>query len=304
MTAELRQVGKNAEPRKALGFGMLTLGVASISFAAIFIKLCQAPALSIAAYRMAIAAVFFLLLTVFQRRPVVRGLSNRQRRLVFLGGCFLALHFSLWISSLERTSVASSVVLVTTNPIFVAVGSVLFLRERVNGFLVAAILLTVGGAVVIGVHDFQVESTQLFGDILALLAAVGGSGYWLTGRTLRRHIDAIQYAVLVYGIAAILLIVIALLSGAPFTGFRRLDYLYFFLLALVPQIIGHTSINWALRFLSASFVAIAILGEPIGSTILAYFILGESVTLIKILGGAVIILGIFIGLKGESKLQI
>jgi drug/metabolite transporter (DMT)-like permease len=221
-----------------------------------------------------------------------------------LAGLFLAVHFSLWISSLERTSVASSVVLVTTNPIFVAIGSTIFLRERVNGLLILAILLTIGGAVVIGAHDFHVQRSQLFGDVLALLAAVGGSGYWLMGRSLRRHMDAIQYASLVYSVAAVFLIALALLFGSPFAGFRQVDYLYFFLLALVPQIIGHTSINWSLRFLSASFVAIAILGEPIGSTILAYLILGEGVTFTKILGGAIIILGIFIGLRGEAKLQI
>ena len=304
MEAKISQSEENSEPRPLLGVSVLTLGVTAISFAAIFIKLCQAPALSIAAYRMAIAALFFLLFTLVKRRPILKDLTSRQLRLVFLAGFFLALHFSLWISSLERTSVASSVVLVTTNPIFVAIGSVLFLRERVNGLIILAILLTIGGAVVIGAHDFHVKSSQLFGDVLALLAAIGGSGYWLMGRALRRHLNAIQYASLVYSVAAILLIILVFISGSPVVGFRPLDYLYFFLLALVPQMIGHTSINWALRFLSASFVAIAILGEPIGSTILAYFILGEGVTLVKILGGGVIILGILIGLKGESKLQI
>lgn len=289
---------------KLLGIGVLSTGVTAISFAAIFIKLCHAPALSIAAYRMLIAAVFFLIISLFRRQPLFDGLSPYQFRLVIISGFFLALHFSLWISSLKYTSVASSVVLVTTNPLFVALGSVLFLKEPVNKWLLLAIFLTIFGSVIIGMHDFNVKSSQLFGDVLALLAAVGGSGYLLSGRILRRSMNAFRYATLVYSISAVFLILIALATSSPFVGFRRIDYVYLLLLAIVPQMIGHTSINWSLRFLSASLVAIAILGEPIGSTILAYFILGESVTLMKIFGAFFIILGIVIGIKGESKLQI
>ncbi|HDZ12225.1 MAG TPA: DMT family transporter, partial [Bacteroidetes bacterium] len=201
------------------------------------------------------------------------------------------------------TSVASSVVLVTTNPLFVAIGSILFLKEHVNYIIVLAIFFTISGAVIIGVQDFHIGSSQLFGDVLALLAAIGGSGYLLTGRILRRSLDAFRYATLVYTISAVFLIFLILGTHSPVTGFRQIDYLYLLLLALVPQMIGHTSINWSLRFLSASFVAVAILGEPIGATLLAYFILHENVTWIKVLGAAFIILGILIGVKGESKLQ-
>jgi len=289
---------------KLLGVGVLTTGVTAISFAAIFIKLCQVPALSIAAYRMLIAAVFFLIISLFRRQSLLKELSPYQIRLIIVSGFFLAIHFSLWISSLEYTSVASSVVLVTTNPLFVAFGSILFLKERVTRWLLLAIFLTIFGSIVIGVNDFHVKSSQLFGDALALLAAIGGSGYLLTGRVLRRSMDAFQYATLVYSISAIFLVVLALATSSPFVGFRRIDYVYLVLLAVVPQMIGHTSINWSLRFLSASFVALAILGEPVGSTVLAYLILNESVTSVKILGALFIILGIFIGIKGESKLQI
>ncbi len=289
---------------KLLGVGVLTTGVTAISFAAIFIKLCHVPALSIAAYRMLIAAVFFLVISLFRQQSLLKELSPYQIRLVTISGLFLALHFSLWISSLEYTSVASSVVLVTTNPLFVALGSILFLKERVNRWLLLAIFLTIFGSIIIGVSDFHIKSSQLFGDVLALLAAIGGSGYLLTGRILRRSMDAFRYATLVYSISAIFLILIAIATSSPFVGFRRIDYVYLLLLAVVPQMIGHTSINWSLRFLSASFVAIAILGEPIGSTILAYFILNESVTLMKVFGALFIILGIVIGIKGETKLQI
>ena len=289
---------------KLLGISVLTTGVTAISFAAIFIKLCHAPALSIAAYRMLIAAVIFLFISVFRNQSLFRGLSLHQIRLIIVAGFFLALHFSLWISSLEYTSVASSVVLVTTNPLFVALGSIFFLKERVHWLLILAIFLTIFGSIIIGVHDFHVQKSQLFGDILALLAAIGGSGYLLSGRILRRSLDAFHYATLVYSVSAVFLIMLALATSSPFVGFRKIDYVYLLLLAIVPQMIGHTSINWSLRFLSASFVAIAILGEPIGSTILAYFILSESITYMKVLGALFIILGIFIGIKGESKLQI
>ncbi|GBD92770.1 EamA-like transporter family protein [bacterium BMS3Abin05] len=299
-------LSKESRPEKIsglLGFGVLTTGVTAISFAAILIKLCKAPALSIAAYRMVIAAVLFLLVFLFRRQTLLKNLTSRQILLIVIAGFFLAVHFSLWISSLEYTSVASSVVLVTTNPLFVAIGSILFLKEHVNYLIVLAIFFTISGAVIIGVQDFHIGSSQLFGDVLALLAAIGGSGYLLTGRILRRSLDAFRYATLVYTISAVFLIFLILGTHSPVTGFRQIDYLYLLLLALVPQMIGHTSINWSLRFLSASFVAVAILGEPIGATLLAYFILHENVTWIKVLGAAFIILGILIGVKGESKLQ-
>ena len=277
----------------------LPIGIIAISTASIFIKLCDAPALIIATYRMMLAS---LMLTPFAcyKKPW-RGWEKNEIGWFFLSGLFLSLHFAFWIASLKYTSVASSVVLVTTHPIFVGIGGWLFLKERIGMNLVLGIALTVLGSGLISYGDMSLSKEALMGDGFATLGAIAASGYLLVGRKMRKDQDLLSYIFPVYSTAGLILILLSLIFQKPFLGYSTSTYLFLFLLALVPQLMGHTTFNWALKYLPASMVAITILGEPLGSTILAYFILGEGLTIWKITGGISIFAGILIALKKRTK---
>lgn len=273
---------------------LLPIGIIAISTAAIFIKLCEAPALVIAAYRLTLASLILLPFAGYKK--TWKGWNRSELRWLILSGTFLALHFAFWIASLKFTSVASSVVLVSTNPLFVGIGAWLFFKESLAFNLILGIILSVLGCGLISFGDVALSREALMGDGLALLGAITASGYLLIGRKMRKGQALLSYIFPVYAAGAIVLIMISLAFQKPFFGFSSSTYLYLFLLALVPQLIGHTTFNWALKYISAPMVAIAILGEPVGSTILAFFILGEGLTPLKIIGGILIFSGILIAL--------
>ncbi len=283
---------------------VLPVGLVAISFASIFIKWCDAPSLIIAAYRLSLATLILLLFSLPQTVRELRRLTRREILPSLLAGFFLSLHFALWITSLEYTSVASSVLFVTTNPIFVALASIFLLKERVSLILFLSISLAVLGGIVIGWGDLGKGAGHLYGDILALLGAVMATGYLLVGRRVRQKVSLWSYITLVYGVAAILLIFFALLSRAPFFVYSPKTYLLFFLLAVIPQLIGHTSLNWALKFFSATLVAVFILGEPIGASVLAYLLLSEAVGPNLIWGGTLVLAGIYLSAREEGKMEL
>jgi drug/metabolite transporter (DMT)-like permease len=278
---------------------LLPIGILAISTASIFIKLCDAPALIIATYRMMLASLMLIPFACY-KKPW-RGWERNEIGWFLLSGLFLSLHFALWIASLKYTSVASSVVLVTTHPIFVGIGSWLFLKERIGMNLVLGIALSVLGSGWISYGDMTLSKEALMGDGFALLGAIAASGYLLVGRKMRKDRDLFSYIFPVYSTAGLILILLSLIFQKSFWGYSPSNYLFLFLLALIPQLIGHTTFNWALKYLPASMVAITILGEPLGSTILAYFILGEGLTTWKVLGGISIFAGILIALKKTFK---
>ena len=281
---------------------LLPIGLTAISFASILIKVCEAPPLIIAAYRLTLATIVLLLFTLPGTLREIRRLSRREILPSILAGLFLCFHFAFWITSLKYTSVASSVIFVTTNPIFVALASAFFLRETLSTTLLFSILVAVVGGMIIGWGDWDKGFQSLYGDFLALLGAIMATGYLLVGRRVRQKMGLTAYITLVYGVAAILLILLALVSGEVFFDYPPRTYLLFFLLALIPQLIGHTTLNWALKFFSATLVAVFILGEPIGATILAYLILREPVSKTLFLGGTLVLLGIYLSAREEKKL--
>jgi len=278
-------------------FLLIPIGIIAVSTASIFIKLCDAPALIIAAYRMIFASLMLIPFAGYQK--TWKGWSRSEMGWLVFSGILLSLHFAFWITSLKYTSVASSVVLVTTHPVFVGIGSWLFLKERLGFNLILGIMFSVLGSGLIGYGDMTLSEEALMGDGLALLGAITASGYFLVGRKMRKNQDLLSYIFPVYSTAGLALIILSLIFQKSFFGYSSSTYLFLFLLALIPQLIGHTTFNWALKYLPASMVAITILGEPIGSTLLAYFILGEGLTTWKALGGISILAGILIALKGR-----
>ncbi len=286
---------------------VLLAGIVSISFAAIFIRFCDdVPSIMIASWRLTAASV--ILLVFFRLRGhTFKKVTRKDVILSCFGGLFLALHFILWITSLKYTSVASSVVLVTTNPIFVGIFSYLFLKEKQHIELIVGIILCLIGSFLIAVGDSGFEQLvivnreALWGDILALAGAIMASGYLLVGSKAREKLDILTYITIVYAVAALILIILSLLLDIPFTGYRHSSYLYMVLLAIVPQLIGHTAFNWALKHLKASMIAITILGEPIGATILAYLFFGESVSRFQMIGVVAIFAAILISSRKAKK---
>jgi drug/metabolite transporter (DMT)-like permease len=279
-------------------FILIPIGILAASTASIFIKLCDAPALIIATYRMVFASLVLIPFALHQKKAKEWG--RKDVGWLFLSGFFLSLHFVFWIASLKYTSVASSVVLVTTHPVFVGIGSHFLLREHLRWNLIAGIVLSVLGSSLIGYGDMATSKEAIMGDGLALLGAIMASGYFLVGRKMRKGGDLLSYIFPVYSTAALVLILFSLLFQQPFFGYSPTAYLFLILLALIPQLIGHTTFNWALKYLPASMVSVTILGEPIGSTLLAFIILDEGLALWKILGGILILAGILIALGRQG----
>jgi len=302
-------------PRIALPLAIL-IAILAVSTASIFIRFAQreAPSLVIAALRLTVASLILAPLALTRHRDELRKLTRADWLLGLLSGLFLAVHFATWISSLEYTSVASSVVLVSTGPLWVALLSPIFLKEPLTRSVLGGMLLALLGGAIIGLSDSCqlenglvcpplsqfVQGTAFLGNFLALAGAWTVAGYLVIGRRLRARMSLIPYIFVVYGIAAIVLLMIMVAAGQSPIGYSPTFYLWIILLALVPQLIGHSTYNWALRYMPAALVSITTLGEPIGSAVLAYFILRETPTLLTILGGVLILLGIYLASRKKS----
>lgn len=276
----------------------IALGLVVVSTASIAIRYAQAyaPSIVIAAWRLAVASLVVVPLLLARERSSLQSLSRRDLGLAAASGAFLALHFATWITSLEYTTVASAVVLVSTMPLFVAVLSPITIREPITRSVVMGLALALAGGIAIALGDspsMSVDAARgspLAGDLLAVAGAIAGAGYLLIGRRLRTHLSLLTYISLSYTTAAVILVAWMLLAGEQPFGYPLEANGLFVFLALGPQLLGHSSFNWALRYLPASVVGVTLLGEPVGSSVLAYFLLDERPSAFK-LGAMVLILG-------------
>ena len=286
-------------------FLVLGIGVAIVSTASILIRLAQADGASsaiIAAGRLTIAALLMAPYALSRAGPELLRIKRKELFLCAASGLLLGAHFWTWIASLEHTSVASSTALVTTNPIWVAVLSAWLLREKPGRVQIAGITLTIIGTLLIFLADNThsgATTAPLLGNSLALLGALAASGYLLIGRGIRSDLSLLAYVWLTYSFAAVALMIAALASGESFGSVSSTGWLLIAALALGPQLMGHTSFNWALRRLSATFVAISILGEPIGSALLAWWLLDEHFVALQLAGFVVLLMGIFVAARAE-----
>ncbi len=279
----------------------LIIGVFAVSTGAIFARLADAPALVIAAYRLGLATLVLAPIAWWKAHDELLNLSARELKLGLISGLFLAMHFATWISSLNYTSVANSVILVNTNPLWVGLLTPLIAKERIQKLAVLSIIISVIGGLIIGLGDFATGTQALWGDGLALIGSICAAIYLLLGRNLRRKLSLLPYIFVCYGSAAVILWVIVLILNLPITGFSMDTVAAFWAMALISQLIGHTSYNWALKWFSASLIAVSLLGEPIGSTILAYFLFEEGLTWSKVIGGIIILSAIYIAASVENK---
>ncbi|NOT03742.1 MAG: EamA family transporter [Anaerolineales bacterium] len=300
----------DSRARYLLPFAIL-VAILAVSTASIFIRFAQndgAPSLVIAALRLTFATLILAPIALTKHLEEIKRFTLNEILLGAFSGIFLAVHFATWISSLEYTSVASSVVFVSTGPLWVALLSPLLLKEHLARTAIFGLGLSLAGGTIIGLSDACVwdaglscpalqdvmQGRAMWGNFLALLGALTVTGYLIIGRKLRSRVSLVPYIFMVYGMAAIALIVIMLISGNSPFGYAPKTYGWIFLLAALPQLIGHSTYNWALKYLPAALVAVMTLGEPIGSAILAFFILNETPTLATLFGGALILAGIYL----------
>lgn len=280
----------------------LAMGAAvfAMSWSGPLVRFTTAPALAVAAWRLTLSVLFIGALIAVRRGGRLDPLTRRDLLLLTVAGLLLALHFWSWIASLGYTSVASSVVLVSMQPFFVALLSAGLLGERPTRSQWWAIGLAVTGAIVIGWGDFARGGEALFGDALALAGAGFVSGYYIIGRGVRGRLGLETYIFVVYGVAALaLMLAVTVLPAVPITGYATRDWLVFVALAAGPMMIGHTGINYALRYVPAYVANLVILGEPVGATLIAWLLpaIGEQPGPQVLLGGILILAGIAIGTR-------
>ncbi len=297
---------------------ILVFGVLAVSTSSIFIRLAQnqAPSLVIAAYRLTLASLVLAPIALTRHKTELSSLTFTEIILALISGCFLGFHFASFISSLEYTTVASGVVLATSTPLWVAMLAPILLKEPLTRQLLAGMVLALIGSTVVGFSNICswsvnrlicpsiegfLSNQTLYGNFLALAAAWMAVGYLLIGRRLRSKVSLVTYVFLVYGMAALVLNLIMFLAGQTPLGFPPKTYLWFVLLALIPQLLGHSTYNWALGHLSATYVSIAVIGEPIGSTMLAYLFLNETPSALEIFGAILILAGIYLASRYERK---
>ena len=279
-------------------YAVLTIGVICISTAAVIIRLIEAPATAIAFYRLAIASIFILPLSSFLRNANRLNQIRLQDTLMCLAASVaISIHFVAWIASLEHTSVASSVILVTTSPLIVALLSRLFFQEHLGKNVYAGIALGLIGAVVLTGGDSRLEGRELWGDLLAFIGALSFALYLILGKRVRTRLNNLDYTSFVFLSASVMLFAISLMANQPLWSFDSKSVIFIVTLAIIPQLIGHSSITWALGSVRATLVSVAIMAEPVGATLLAWLILKESPSLANLIGGFIILSGIFVAYR-------
>jgi len=287
---------------------VLVAGILAVSAASIFVRFAQheADSLVIAAGRLVLASLVLAPIALARHREALRALTPGDLLLALGSGALLAIHFASWIASLALTTVLLSVVLVTTTPLWVALLSPFLLRERLSRAAALGLLLAVAGAAVMAAgggkagpaHGAAAGAWR--GGALAVLGALAMAGYLIVGRRLRARMALVPYVFVVYGAAAVVLAIAVAVTGRRVTGLAPATWGWIALLALVPQLVGHTTFNWALRHLPATPVAVVLFGEPVGAALLAWLVLGEVPTAARVAGALVVLAGVFLAARATT----
>lgn len=274
----------------------LAIAVVAVSTSAILVRFSAAPSIVKAFYRVLFTTLLLAPFAVARHRDAFARLTARDWLVAGAGGVALAIHFASWFESLEFTSVAASVTIVQSQVLFVAIGASWLLAEHVTRRTIAGMALALVGIATLSIGDSITGAVAgpapLYGNALALVGAVCAAGYVLAGRSLRQRIPLIPYVIVVYSVCAVVLFALVLADGAALTDYPAGEWLLFVGMAIGPGIFGHTVLNWALAHLESSVVSVSLLGEPIGSALLALLLLGEVPSIVTVVGGAVILLGI------------
>ncbi|CEG23339.1 EamA-like transporter family protein [Planococcus massiliensis] len=281
----------------------IIIGVFSVALSAIFVKMTSADSGVTAFYRMLFSVLLMSPVFFMKYTQEIKKLSKKDWAFTSIAGIFLAFHFILWFESLNYTSVASSTVLVTLQPLFAFAGTYFFFKEKLSVKTLVSGAIAVLGSVLIGYGDFKISGSALYGDILALIACALITGYLLFGQDVRQRLSLITYTFVVYSFSTITLFFYIIAKGESFGPYPASEWMWFLLLAIIPNLLGHTLFNWSLKWVSTNVISIAILFEPVGAAILAYFILGELLSSSQIIGGTVVLCGIILFVADYGKIK-
>lgn len=295
------------DPGPRAAFLGASIGLLAVSHAVVFIRLADAHPLLIAAARMGVAAL--VLLPLAFALPAIRAewraADRRVWGLTLIAGVMLAGHFATWIASLDYTTIANSTALVTLNPIWIALFGVFLGAARPGPAAWGAIALAVSGAVAIALGSAgaggEVARGRLAGDGLALIGGVFAAAYLMIGQAVRRHLSVLAYTAICYAMAACVLVALVPAAGVGVAGIGAASWAAMLALGLVSQIVGHTAYNWTLSVLSPGFVALCLLGEPVLGALFAILYFGEYPPPLTWAGGALILAGVALGLRVETR---
>ncbi|MEI0551153.1 DMT family transporter [Brachyspira intermedia] len=281
----------------------LLIGVMALSASAIFVKLANAPSSIIAFYRIFISFCFISLITISKKssREELLSISRKEIILSIVSGLSLALHYFLWFQSLSLTSVASSTVIVTLQPLFAFVAGHFFFKEQYSKLAVLGFVIAVMGSVIIGWGDFQISSKALLGDFIAFISAGLISAYFIIGQYTRRRLSALTWISLTYFSAFIFLGILSYIMKIPFIGYSLNTWINILGITFISTMLGQVIFTWLLKYFSATIISMTILGEAVGTCILGYFILHESISFKQFIGIAVILIGIGLFLWEKRK---
>ncbi|MEK4057566.1 DMT family transporter [Paenibacillus sp. FSL F4-0087] len=269
---------------------LLFISILSISISSILIKSSETPTSVAGMYRLFITVILMLPFVPWKSLRNLK-MSKKDWSVVLLAGLFLGLHFLFWMESLVHTSVASSMVILSLQPLFVLVGSYFIFKERANMVTILCLVTALAGSVIIAWGDIGVSKEALVGDGLSLLGTIAVSAYMLAGQKVSHKIDANVYSVIVFFLAGSVLLIYSLFNHISLTGYNTSDWMYFLLLAIIPTIFGQFLINLLLKSLGATTLSVGIIGEPVLAIILAFVFLGETISLFQFIGGMMTVLG-------------
>jgi drug/metabolite transporter (DMT)-like permease len=282
----------------------VAVAVVAVSTSAILVELSDAPRVLKAGYRVLFTTAFVAPFAV-RERAAFSSVSGSDWVVVTVAGVLLAVHFTSWFASIEFTSIAASTTLVQTQPAFVAVGAWLLLDERVGARIVGGILVAIAGSVLLSTGDFltggAIGPNPSLGNALAVVGAVAGAGYVLAGRSVRQRLSLAPYVFVVYGVCTGTLFAVAVALDLPLVDYPAHEWALFVGMAVGPGLFGHTVVNWALEHVESSVVSASLLGEPIGSTLLALAVFGEVPGAFTVAGGAVVLVGIAVTTTGRAN---
>ena len=281
----------------------VAVAVIAVSTSAVLVELSDAPRVLKAGYRVLFTTAFVAPFAFRERREFA-GVSGSDWLVVSAAGVLLAVHFASWFASIEFTSIAASTTLVQTQPAFVAVGAWLLLDERVGARIVGGILVAIAGSVLLSLGDFLTGSalgpSPTLGNALAVVGAVAGAGYVLAGRSVRQRLSLAPYVFAVYGVCTVVLFAVAVALGLPLVDYPPSEWALFVGMAVGPGLFGHTVVNWALKYVESSVVSVSLLGEPVGSTLLALAVFGQVPGAFTVAGGVVVLAGIAVTTTGRA----
>lgn len=278
---------------------LLFIGIAAISFSAILVKWSAAPTSIVASHRLLITVLLMSPFLIKYWPEMKRITTKSYIKLVWSGIC-LGLHFLLWMASLRYTSVASSTAILTLEPVVVMLGSYLVFRHKTSSGALIAMFIAIIGAMMIGWGDFRFSGDALLGDFLSFLGMIAVAIHMILGQGLRTHISAFVYSWWVFLIGGIVLLIYNLIAGYSLWNYGPSEWVLFLLLAIIPTLFGHLLFNWLLKYMQATTVSMSVIGEPLGATILAYYLLGETITWIQFAAGILLLIGVGLFIRQEK----